>query len=199
VNRRGIDEGFTLIELLFTIVIMGVITVPLGNFVIGYFQNYTATEARLSGSHDVQIATAYFSQDVANTGLRGGAPNYAPQQSVWTATSGFPASYCGQGVGSPVLLLKWDDWTVSGNTGVPTGPHSVLYYAAAGALHRAYCDTGSTVVSAATMVHNYASATVACSSACDGATPPPTITLTVGINSSGDVQSVNLTGQRRQS
>jgi prepilin-type N-terminal cleavage/methylation domain-containing protein len=199
VKRRGADDGFTLIELVFTIVIMGVLTIPLGNFILAYFQNYTTTEARISGSHDVQIATAYFSQDVANTGLRGATSPYAPQQSVWTATSGFPATYCGQGLGSPVLLLRWDDWAASGNTGVSTGPHSAVYFVANGALHRAYCASGTTVVSAATVVHNYASATVSCSSSCGGSTPPATITLTVDINSSGDAQTVNLTGQRRQS
>jgi prepilin-type N-terminal cleavage/methylation domain-containing protein len=83
--RRGLlrrDAGFTLVELLVVIAIMGVVTVPVANFVIGYFRNSTQAAQRLSVSHDIQIASAYFSQDVANTGLRMGT-SYTPAQSVW--------------------------------------------------------------------------------------------------------------------
>ena len=76
------ESGFTLIELLITFVVMGVIFVPLTNFFIQYLDTYNQTQQRLSVSHDLQIAAVYFSQDVANTGLRNqatGQTAFAPQ------------------------------------------------------------------------------------------------------------------------
>lgn len=207
---RRDDGGFTLVELVITVLILGVITLPLGNFVLAYFQNVTDTQSRLSDSHDIQIATAYFSQDVANTGLHDSTQPYGSMTSVWTsASASLPASYCGQGTGSIVLLLKWDAWTATTVGGLPTAtnlPSSAAYVIESGALHRVYCASGSSVSSDATLVHNLQTATVQCASpaTCDGATPPKTITLSLGI-SGGAVdhaappQPVTLTGQRRQS
>ena len=66
--RRSIfrlgDAGFTLTELLITMVIIGVITVPVADLMISYFTNSNTTLSRLNESHDEQIATAYFSEDV---------------------------------------------------------------------------------------------------------------------------------------
>ncbi|HEY3716593.1 MAG TPA: prepilin-type N-terminal cleavage/methylation domain-containing protein [Jatrophihabitantaceae bacterium] len=196
---RSDDGGFTLVELVITIVIMGVITLPIANFVIAYFGNLTQTQARLSGSHDRQIAAAYFSQDVADVGLRAATSPYAPRQSVWTSPTG---AYCGSTLGATVLLLQWDDWAVSTSGGNNTGSdtvHSAAYVMRSGALHRIYCASGSTVSSDATLIHNYASGGVACSTTCVGASPPATITLTATLAAAGDSQQIVLTGQRRQS
>ena len=46
------DAGFTLIELLVTVVILGLIMLPLGNAIIGVLHNYNATSDRLALSHD---------------------------------------------------------------------------------------------------------------------------------------------------
>jgi len=58
------------VELLVAIAILGVITIPLGNVVIGYLRSTDATTARLLRSHDIQIASAYWEQDVASIGQR---------------------------------------------------------------------------------------------------------------------------------
>src|SRR5438552_2274723 len=115
---------------------------------------------------------------------------------------------CRQGAGNMVLLLKWDAWTVTTVGGASTGtnsPSSASYVIRCGALHRIYCATGSSPPSDATLVHNLQTATVQCSSptTCDAATPPTTITLSLGISSGpGDRTApgpVTLVGQRRQS
>src|SRR3954447_6708008 len=88
------DDGFTIIELLITIVIMGVITLPLGNLVISYFQQTTETQVRVGLSHDEQIAAEYLAGDVQSAGLH--ATDLSLQTSIWLSSSGAPA--CGSGV-----------------------------------------------------------------------------------------------------
>ena len=132
-RRRSSDAGFTLVELVVTITIMGVIIVPVSNFVLAYFKNLTSTQNRLADSHDVQIAAAYFSKDVANVGMHVSATDVTFVQSVFTSPTG---TYCGSSLGgTTLLLLKWDDWTVSGGanpTGVSAGPHSAAYVVKSG-------------------------------------------------------------------
>jgi prepilin-type N-terminal cleavage/methylation domain-containing protein len=205
-RRVTCDAGFTLIELLVTVVILSVITVPLGNFMLQYLKNYTTTSDRLNDSHDIQIATAYFGQDVANIGVHASTAPYDFAQSVWT--TGFPGTYCGQGAGATVVLMTWDAWTVGSSAGQTTGsndPSSVAYVKQGTTLHRIYCASGTAVSSDVTVVHNLQSATVACASptTCENATPPTTVKLTLGITTGSTDQAapdpVTLTGQRRQS
>jgi prepilin-type N-terminal cleavage/methylation domain-containing protein len=201
------ESGFTLIEVIITVAIMAIITVPMANFLLQYFSTYADTQTRLSDSHDTQIAAAYFSQDVANTGLRDAAFN--PTQSVWTPTSGYPATYCGKGIGTTVVLMSWDDWTVAGGTGA-NAPDSVAYIATAGTLVRVSCAGGTAVTTRTTMVHNLAypdsgnATPITCpttASACSAATPPASIKLQLSIKGPKDtsISRVTLVGQRRQS
>jgi prepilin-type N-terminal cleavage/methylation domain-containing protein len=205
---RSDDEGFTLLELVVAIAIMGIITVPLANFVLAYFDNYTNTSNRLSDSHDIQIATAYFSQDVANSGLYSSTSPYGALQSVWAST--LPASYCGQAYGGTTKLVL--GWYTHGAAvaGGPTPTASAAYVVKAGALHRLYCEGSVTPIYDATVVHGLTSANVKCYSAanvqtsCDSANSPPKIELILGIStgsrdSAAPAQPVTLDGQRRQS
>jgi prepilin-type N-terminal cleavage/methylation domain-containing protein len=206
VNHRADDEsGFTLVELVVTITILGIIVVPLANFFLSYLRNYTTTQDRISDSHDIQIATAYVSQDIADTGLHDANPPYSLKQSVWVTS--LPGSYCGQGSGTTILVLSWDAWSVTGTPSSPTGtdtPSSVAYVNESGTLHRLYCASGTTVSSDATLVHGLQSASVQCSSTCDANTPPARISLTLSIatgpaDKAAPSAPVVLTGQRRQS
>ena len=208
-RRRRRDAGFTLVELVTVITVIGIILVPMTEFLRSFFDNYPATVARLADSHDLQIATAYFSEDVANTGLRGGDPGYAPQQSVWTATTGFPpGTYCGKSAGTSILLLKWNDGSVSGSGSGGTEPvNSALYLTEGTELHRIYCQGNDVTQSDSVLAHNFVPPgpdPITCSSSCNGSIPPATITFTLNVKDTKDDQhdqtvvSTNLTGQRRQ-
>jgi prepilin-type N-terminal cleavage/methylation domain-containing protein len=198
------DAGFTLIELLITIVIMGVITIPLANFVINYFVNTSTTTGRLSESHDEQLAATYFASDVASVGSRGGATSL--QQSIWPGS--FPAGSCGSSASAAnqVLLLTWDNITWTGSAeAVRTDAVAYVKAVASGEtqLRRIYCQ-GSTQVSNIVVVHNLDAATapvVTCPSTCTAAAVPATVSLQLRIaeaSGSGQPFTVTLTGQRRQ-
>jgi len=64
------DRGFPLVEMLVAIVVLGVITVPIGNVVISALKHTDDTSSRLTESHDAQLSAAWFAQDVANFGTR---------------------------------------------------------------------------------------------------------------------------------
>src|SRR4051794_14957579 len=107
------DSGFTLIELLISIVILGIIAVPLSNVVIGYLLNSTTTSARLSESHDEQIANAYWQQDVASIGVRG---DYDPAAGTFPLMQSVGITFpCTLPAGSTtVTTLAWNQYDSSG-------------------------------------------------------------------------------------
>lgn len=195
---RRDDDGFTLIELTVAIVVMGILLVPLANFVIQYLDSLNSTRGRFNDSASMQLAAAFVSQDIANMGTRGGGSSLQPY--VFAPPTG---SYCGSTLGTPVLLVKSDDWTY--DTANHTGSlqtHSVLYFVSAGSLGRAVCDTGTMVTGRSTLADDVKSTLVACTgpnndAACDTTTTNVSLTLT--IQSLNDpTQTVILSGQRRQ-
>lgn len=215
-HRAGrTDDGFTLVELLITIVIIGIIAVPLANVVTSMFINNSTTTARLGESHDEQIAAAYFAQDVASLGVRDGGPDLMP--SVWTGA--FPAGACGAGSGRPVVLLAWDDvsWDLTRtppaqSLEVRSAAYVVETAGAQTQLHRIVC-TGSGVTNTTqqadiVLAHNVADPLpyVECAgTGCPSAGPvvPTVMTMTLHLRSDdpgnrGGVLQVELTGQRRQ-
>jgi prepilin-type N-terminal cleavage/methylation domain-containing protein len=199
--RRRDDRGFTLVELLVSIVILGIIAVPLANVVIDYLLNTASVSARLSESQDEQIAAAFWQQDVSSTGLRG----------AYDATSGtFPLAQsvnvtfpCAEPGGSTqVATLTWNQYDTSGN---PT-QITVAYVKQGTHLLRLQC-TGTTLNSTTTLARYVnGTPTLSCTgsgSGCtgSGANVPTTISLTMNVAdqvSTGQPYTVTLTGQRRQ-
>jgi prepilin-type N-terminal cleavage/methylation domain-containing protein len=207
-KARRSDDGFTLIELLMAVVIIGIITVPLGNLLIEYFQNTTQTTARLNESHDAQIAAAYFATDIASVGTRDQTTQVL-NQSIWTgSTTGAPYA-CG-GATTPLVLAVWDQFTGPGST--PTTIEASYFTRTVGTesqLVRVHCSGSATADSTVVLAHDIDSATaptVACSgggsTACsDHPLVPTTIKLVLSIKDPvdrGSAYSLTLTGQRRQ-
>lgn len=223
-RHRSGEAGFTLIELLLCSVIIGVIVLPLGNFVLAYFQNLPKTLNRVSNSHDMQIAAAYFSQDAANIGTRSYVSPANPatgtaQQSIWVNPT-FPGTYCGQGLGTTLVLFEWDtiSATLSGSvTATQRETDAVSYVVISGTLHRIFCagspvsgiaaaTPGATVKSNATLVHNLFypdsgnTTPVTCSSSCTSTTWPASVSLKLSLRATGETTTTyaTLTGDRRQ-
>jgi prepilin-type N-terminal cleavage/methylation domain-containing protein len=201
------EAGFTLIEMLVAIVIMGVVSIPLGNAMISYLRNTATTGARIGESHDAQISSAYWAQDIASIGVRDGydsiAKTFPLQQSVNTS---YP---CVLPTGSSTLVvLAWDQTDAAG----AVSPVRVAYVTRAGGteLYRQQC-TGSTPDAGAVLAHELDPATppvLVCDgsggSTCTGSdgAVPARISLTLRIkdpSGKGQPYSVVLSGQRRQS
>jgi prepilin-type N-terminal cleavage/methylation domain-containing protein len=202
------DDGFTLIELLISIVIIGIIAIPLGDAAIGILKNADATSGRLAESHDAQISSSYWAQDVASVGTRDNTDPLNPQlkQSIETGVSNSGGLYpCGTSGTATVRFAS--DNVVAGSP--PTSTVTVVSYfvVAVGTrfeLHRIRCLGSATPVSALVVAHDLLAApTVACDVTCtgSGSSVPKTVTLTMSIqdpkNSTGSY-NITLRGQRRQ-
>jgi prepilin-type N-terminal cleavage/methylation domain-containing protein len=213
---RVSDSGFTLIELLVVALVIGIITVPLGNVVLGYLRNTDETTARLNESHDLQIASAYWAADVSSIGTRqDAAHSYALNQSIEvgsaTATPAWPYQ-CGTG-GTVIVRFAWDDFNTAGvNTFT-----EVTYQTASGnskELHRIRCNGSATPVSDVVVAHDLDPApgqgpALSCppdvptvAAACSAAAVPTTVKLTLNIKDPKDrntsAYTKTLIGQRRQ-
>jgi prepilin-type N-terminal cleavage/methylation domain-containing protein len=207
VLMKRTEDGFTLIELLVAIVIMGIITVPLGDAFIGYLRNTGATSARLAESHDAQIAAAYWAQDVVSIGARAAASPYGLVQSVDDTGSVDWPYPCSTGSGAPVVRFVWDDFP--GGAGTPTKVRTAYVVQTVGnelQLRRLTCSGSSTPTAVAVLAHDLdptVAPTVSCSTSCTGPVPvvPQAVTLTLTIKNGqnqGPSYVVTLTGQRRQ-
>lgn len=202
------DAGFTLIELLIAIVILGVITAPLSNVIIGVVKNTGATSDRLELSHDAQISAAYFGQDVAGTGRRdyAGTPDASgnlPALASIQLNAAYDAggTTCGT-ASTPTAVVRFlsDVWDNS-VTPASLGTDVVAYYLSGTELHRIKCLNSPVPASDAVLAHHVDPTTVAvaCSSACAAATVPARVTLSFSVaKPPAAAYPITLTGQRRQ-
>ena len=207
-HRRGDDRGVTLTEMLVTVVILGVIMLPLGNALIGFIRNTDDTTRRLSESHDIQLAAAYFAQDVQSVGARDwSAFPYPLRQSIEPNAAAAGGLYpCGT-PGTPVAVVRlaWDDpQSASASPEVVRVSYVVMTDGGRRRLHRITCVGSATPVSDLVVAHNVDTVdpVLSCSSPCTAAPAvPQSVTLTLAIRnpeSPGPAVSVALTGARRQ-
>lgn len=213
------ERGFTLPELLIAITILSMIIGPLTAALVVYLRNADSTAARMSESHDVQIASAYFAQDIQSSGVRATTPPYSPAASIFTTwsvsvacdgrrlISGTPVPT------TPIVRLQWDD-PVS-----PAARVQVSYVVADDPdgerqFRRIECRSTSgnplSLSSELVLAHNLDKARTALQTAqvvcapnpaCPATPVPRSVELTLWLRhpSSAAVLSVKLTGERRQS
>lgn len=176
--RRGTtDAGFTLIELLIAIALTGVIVGPLGAALVVGFRSTSEANARLSESHDAQLATIYFSGDVQSADVIR------------------PAEMCI--TGTPVVAFRWTEGTTG--TVLKVASYEVATDAARGErqLLRHLCSTpGGTRT---TIVAHNLSATDPPTARCDGSLCAPLSTardVRLGLTAASGY-TVELRGTRR--
>jgi prepilin-type N-terminal cleavage/methylation domain-containing protein len=200
------EGGFTLIELLLTITIMGTISASLGTGLVLFLTNTDSTIRRIAESHDAQLGTAYFAQDVQSTGIRTTTSPYNLVQSVDITTTSAPLGLCGS-VGTPVLRLGWDDPSSATASTKVLVSYSVQTVAGQRSLHRLVCLGGSTTATTdIVLVDNLdtAAPSVTCSTTCAGVaggdSVPQTVTMILDIKNppdKGATYYVTLVGHRR--
>jgi prepilin-type N-terminal cleavage/methylation domain-containing protein len=193
------DRGLTLIEVLVAVTILSIIIVPLSDAMIGFVRNTDATTRRMIETHDLQIATAYFAQDIQSLGVRDwSSPTFALQQSIDNP------SYPCTGAGTSVISLAWDDLaSVSAPPTVVRVSYVVRDVGGEHQLRRLLCRGSATVESDIVVVHNLVGSPArACTSptTCTSASVPQRVTLTVTVKHPANTTSITLTltGQRRQ-
>ena len=202
------DRGFTLVELLIAIVILAVIIVPLGNGLVAFFRNTDNTTGTLSESHDLQIAAAYFAQDVQSVGVRNWTFPFALTQSVETGVAGGSGTYpCGTDPAlNLVIRLAWDDPTDAIHTPVKIRVSYVVRTVGGELqLHRLLCGNGTAAVTSdQILVHDLVTATPLCPTTTAQCTAPAVpeqmnLKLTIKNGATSGPLTVTLEGQRRQS
>ena len=206
------DDGFTLVEMVMTVAIMGIVSVALTGVVLSYLRNTVDTEARLTESHDVQFAAAYWQRDVASIGVRSSTYDSSPtvhsfplEQSVGLPACALPAG------AAPVVTLGWSEYASLGSTDPPTLVKVTYAARPAGAVYqliRVRCGSqpsteqlanSLTAVPAATCL-DAAQASIACTGA--GANVPALVKLALTVHDSSGhnltAYQATLSGERRQ-
>jgi prepilin-type N-terminal cleavage/methylation domain-containing protein len=197
---RRDERGVTLPEVLVAVAVLAIIIMPLSDAMIGFVRNTDATTRRMIESHDMQIATAYFAQDIQNLGVRDwSSPTIALQQSIDN-----PSYPCTGAGGTSVISLAWDDPTsVASPPTVVRVNYVVRDVGGEHQLRRLLCRGSGTVESDLVLVHHLVGTPGrACvnPTTCTSASVPQRVTLTVTVKHPANTTNIplTLTGQRRQ-
>src|SRR4051794_41774918 len=97
---------------------LGVVVAPLTAIVILQLRNSDATTARMSESHDAQLANSWFAQDVQAVGVRGAytgtaEPAFVPSIETSAPAAGWVYPCGGAGTPDAVVRLAGGDYTAA--------------------------------------------------------------------------------------
>ncbi|HEY0890255.1 MAG TPA: type II secretion system protein [Nocardioides sp.] len=210
-RRTAAEDGFTLVELVMTTAILGVITATLAGVVLSYLRTTVDTQARMTESHDVQFAAAYWQRDVASIGVRSSTydsttHSFALEQSVGVAPCGLPAGT------TAVVTLAWSEYSSLVSTDTPATVKVTYAARPTGTGHellRVRCGSQPSTVQIADNLS--AVPTVACENAAGAAIPctgsgddvPAVVRLALSVDDGADHDAASyaatLSGERRQS
>ncbi len=210
-HRLDRDDGFTIVELVISVAILGVVTVALVGVVLAYLRHTVDTQARLTESHAVQFAAAYWQRDVASIGVRSATydsttHSFPLEQSVGGAPCPLPAG------ATEVVTLAWSEYTSLASTDPATRVTVTYATAPDGAvldLVRVRCGSEPSTVTVADSLS--AAPTLTCedvdgnSIACTGAGADVPAVVKLGLTVSDseahhlDAYTATLAGERRQS
>jgi prepilin-type N-terminal cleavage/methylation domain-containing protein len=204
------DRGMTLIEIMMALAILGIIVAPLAMALIGFMRNADQTAQRMNENHDLQIATAYFAQDVQAMGVHDWtvAAPYPLRQSIELNAPASGGIYQCDAGGTPNALVRfaWDDPnTLANDPVVIRASYVVMTVNGERQLRRITCE-GTTLTSNVVLAHNLdtTAPVVTCfsPSTCTAAPGIPQkvqIVLTIrDPANTGSPVTVTLFGQRRQ-
>jgi prepilin-type N-terminal cleavage/methylation domain-containing protein len=203
-QRLRREDGVTLIELLVAIVVLGIIAAPLANVLISFFHNTNATTDRLAESHDAQISSAYFAQDVESIGVRNwtGTGPYPIGTSVETNAPPKGGTFpCGLATDlNAVIRMAWDDPTGASTRRTVIVSYVVRQVGGETQLHRMRCDDGtSNPTSDLVLAHNVQSVgTPVLTGPVAGVPQSVSVTLTLRAPTDSGSLVVTLFGQRRE-
>ncbi len=204
------DDGFTLIELVISVAIVGFISVALTGIVLSYLRNTVDTQARLTESHDVQFAAAYWQRDVASVGVRAEtyddvSHSFPLQQSVDLPACGLPTG------ATAVVTLGWSEYSSLTSSAAPTlvkVTYAALPDDGSFELLRVRCGTqpssvqvANSLVTVPTVVcRNTAGTATACTGA--GADVPSRVAISLRVRDGSGrdlpIFEATLSGERRQ-
>lgn len=124
------EDGFTLIELMVVLSIMTVVLAAVGTAIITVLKITDDTSSRMSESHDAQLASAYFANDVESA------------VTVTTTSGGYGP--CGNS--NAIVNFEWKDIGI-GNTNTAVATSTVASYATSTVgtqirLERQFCERG---------------------------------------------------------
>ncbi|MFC5728189.1 MULTISPECIES: PulJ/GspJ family protein [Nocardioides] len=205
-RRLREDAGFTLPELVITVAIMGIIASGLAGVVISYLKHTVDTQARLTESHDVQFAAAYWQRDVASIGVRGAYDNDPAVHSFPLQQSVNVTPACALPAGTEVVTLAWSEYSSLSSTDPPVKV-TVSYVAQLQGttydLLRVRCGTAPATVKVADNLSVVP--TVKCDGTaadCDASAVPVVVTMALTVvdpdGHGTSTYAATLTGERRQ-
>lgn len=211
-RRLGAEDGFTLMELVITVAILGIITVPLTGVVLSYLRNMVDTQARLTESHDVQFAAAYWQRDVASIGVRSSTYDTTSHAFPLERSVDRPGSACPLPAGATAIVtLAWSEYTSLTSTDPPTTVRVTYASQPAGAVYgllRVRCGSQSSTVEIANSLagvpavtcHKADGTATGCGGA--GANVPALVKLPLSVHDGSGhnmtAYTATLAGERRQ-